>query len=109
MGKHLTPLEKEFLIRQYKSDPWLKIRDFCETHNISVGAFQILLWCQSLRWMNGFLLGPDAIALKIIAHRDHQQVAAAPFSDTCHVVLTSLSLASFLLRPVLQAQHTART
>lgn len=40
MGKHLNPLEKEFLIRQYKSNPRLKMRDFCETHSISVGAFQ---------------------------------------------------------------------
>ena len=40
MGKHLNPLEKEFLIRQYKSNPRLKMRDFCETHSISVVAFQ---------------------------------------------------------------------
>ena len=40
MGKHLNPLEKEFLIRQYKSNPRLKMRDFCEAHSISTGAFQ---------------------------------------------------------------------
>ena len=40
MGKHLNPLEKEFLIRQYKSNPRLKMRDYCETNSISVGAFQ---------------------------------------------------------------------
>lgn len=40
MGKHLNPLEKEFLIRQYKSNPRLKMGDFCETNSISVGAFQ---------------------------------------------------------------------
>ena len=40
MGKHLNPLEKEFLIRKYKSNPRLKMRDFCEAHSISTGAFQ---------------------------------------------------------------------
>ena len=40
MGKHLNPLEKEFLIRKYKSNPRLKMRDFCEGHSISTGAFQ---------------------------------------------------------------------
>ena len=49
----------------------------------SFNHFFPLFWGQTLRWMNGFLLGPDAIALVVIAHRDHQQVAAAPFSDTC--------------------------
>ncbi len=53
------------------------------------------------------MLWPDAIALVVIAHRDHQQIAAASLSDTCHVVLTSLSLTSLQLRPVLQTQHTA--
>ena len=57
--------------------------------------------------MNSLLLGPDTVALVVVAHGDHQQVAAAAFSNTCHVVLTSLSLASFQLRPVLQTQHTA--
>ena len=40
MAKHKNPLEKEFLIRQYKSNPGIKIRDFCVKNNISVGAFQ---------------------------------------------------------------------
>ncbi len=31
MGKHLNTLEKEFLIRQYKSNPAVKLRDFCES------------------------------------------------------------------------------
>lgn len=41
--KHLNPLEKEFLIRQYKSNPRLKMWDFCETNSISAGAFQRLI------------------------------------------------------------------
>lgn len=40
MGRHLNPLEKEFLVRQYKSNPRLKMVDFCESHNISAGAFK---------------------------------------------------------------------
>ena len=40
MGKHLNPLEKEFLIRQYKSNPRLKMGDFCESQNMSMGAFK---------------------------------------------------------------------
>ena len=40
MSKHLNPLEKEFLIRQYKSNTRIKMRDFCETNHISTGAFQ---------------------------------------------------------------------
>lgn len=40
MSKHLNPLEKEFLIRQYKSNPRIKLSDFCEMNHISDGAFK---------------------------------------------------------------------
>lgn len=40
MARHKNPLEKEFLIRQYKSNPVIKLSDFCERNNISTGAFQ---------------------------------------------------------------------
>ena len=40
MSKHLNPLEKEFLIRQYKSNNRIKMSEFCETNHISTGAFQ---------------------------------------------------------------------
>ncbi len=40
MGKHLSPIEKEFLIRAYRSNPNAKIKDFCEANNVSVVAFQ---------------------------------------------------------------------
>ena len=40
MSKHLNPLEKEFLIRQYKSNYRIKMRDFCEANHISTGSFQ---------------------------------------------------------------------
>lgn len=39
MAKHKNPLEKEFLIRHYKSSN-LKMSDFCDRNGISVGAFQ---------------------------------------------------------------------
>lgn len=40
MSKHLNPLEKEFLIRQYRSNPRIKMSDFCEANHVSTGAFQ---------------------------------------------------------------------
>ena len=40
MGKHLDPLQKEFLIRRFRSNPDIKVSDFCEVNNISVGAFK---------------------------------------------------------------------
>jgi len=35
MSKHLNPLEKEFLIKQFKSNTTIKLSDFCEIHGIS--------------------------------------------------------------------------
>ena len=40
MGKHLDPLQKEFLIRRFRSTPDMKISAFCEANNISDGAFR---------------------------------------------------------------------
>ena len=48
MSKHLNPLEKEFLIRQYKSNYRTKMSDFCEANHISTGAFQ--------RWIKQYTL-----------------------------------------------------
>ena len=39
MAKHLNPLEKEFLIRQYKGSTQ-KMSDFCERAGVSTAAFQ---------------------------------------------------------------------
>ena len=36
----LNPLEKEFLIHQFKRDPATKTSDFCEAHQISASAFR---------------------------------------------------------------------
>ena len=43
MGKHLDPLQKEFLIRRFRSNPDIKVSDFCDANNVSVGAFKIWL------------------------------------------------------------------
>jgi len=40
MSKHLNPLEKEFLIRQYRSNPRIKLSDFCDANHVSDSAFK---------------------------------------------------------------------
>ena len=40
MSKHLNPLEKEFLIRQFKNNPTIKLTEFCSMHGISDTAFR---------------------------------------------------------------------
>ena len=77
-----------------------------EEHCLFLEPFLSLFWRQPLGWMNGFLSGFDACSLVVIAHGDHDEIAVTPFSDACHMVLTSLSLASVQLRPVWQTQHT---
>ena len=40
MAKHLNPLEKEFLIHQFKRNTAIKLSDYCEAHQISVSALR---------------------------------------------------------------------
>lgn len=40
MGKHLNPLEKEFLIRKFKSNSLIKLSEFCTVNNISDTTFR---------------------------------------------------------------------
>ena len=40
MSKHLNPLEKEFLVKQYKSNPTIKMSDFCRANNVSDTALR---------------------------------------------------------------------
>ena len=40
MSKHLNPLEKEFLIRQYKGNLKIKLSDFCDANHVSDSAFK---------------------------------------------------------------------
>jgi len=43
-----------------------------------------LLGRQFLRWMDGFLLGLDALAIVVIAHGHHDEIAVAALADACH-------------------------
>ena len=40
MSKHLNPLEKEFLVKQYKSNPTIKMSYFCRANNVSDAALR---------------------------------------------------------------------
>lgn len=40
MGKHLDPLQKEFLIRRFRNNPDININDYCKANSVSVGAFK---------------------------------------------------------------------
>ena len=40
MGKHLNPLEKEVLIRQFKTNDKVRLYDFCAANNISMNSFR---------------------------------------------------------------------
>ena len=46
MAKHLNPLEKEFLIRQFKSNRRIRLSDFCTANHVSDAAFR--KWLQGL-------------------------------------------------------------
>lgn len=46
---HLNPLEKEFLIRQFKSNCRIKLSDFCNSDNVSEAAFR--------KWLKQYELG----------------------------------------------------
>ena len=40
MAKHLNPLEKEFLIKQYKGNPKLKMQEFCDKVGITTSSLR---------------------------------------------------------------------
>ena len=40
MGHHLNPLEKEFLVRKYRSNPTVKLKEFCEANGVSDSAMR---------------------------------------------------------------------
>ena len=40
MGKHLNPLEKEFLVKKYKGNPTVKLSEFCKANDISGTAMR---------------------------------------------------------------------
>ncbi len=40
MAKHLNPLQKEFIIHQYKGNPTISLKDYCRVQNISDTSFK---------------------------------------------------------------------
>jgi len=44
-----------------------------------------LLGCQFFWRVDGFLLGLDTLAVVVIAHGDHDEIAAAALADACHM------------------------
>lgn len=52
--------------------------------SLLVEPFLSLLWRQLLRRPDGFLLGLDAVAVVVVAHGDHDEIAAAALADACH-------------------------
>ena len=40
MSRHLNPLEKEFLIRRYRSNGRISIQDFCESNGITATSLR---------------------------------------------------------------------
>ena len=40
MGRHLNPLEKELLIRQFKGNDRVTLYEFCTANNISMNSFR---------------------------------------------------------------------
>ena len=61
MSQHLNPLEKEFLIKRYKSNPTIKLKDFCINNDLSETVFR--KWLKQYeehpshghRWINAYI------------------------------------------------------
>ena len=51
MGKHLNPLEKEFLNKKYKGNPTIKLSEFCKANDISDTAMR--KWIKQYEDENG--------------------------------------------------------
>lgn len=66
MGKHLDPLQKEFLIRRFRSNPDIKVSEFCEANNISDAAFR--------KWLKQY----EAEGLEGLARADAETGAVLP-------------------------------
>lgn len=59
MGKQLNPLEKEFLIKRYKSNASIKLSDFCIANNVSDSAFRKWLKLYDEEGLEGLSRGVD--------------------------------------------------
>ena len=54
MGKHLNPLEKEFLIQRFRSSPGTSVREFCDAVDISEASFRKWLKQYESQGIEGF-------------------------------------------------------
>lgn len=95
MGKHLNPLEKEFLIRKYKSNPRLKMTDFCIANDISISSlyYKIVVFkvplqglCYTVRDAVDWLSAPTARRfLKGSNHSSLQYCWSVRYRQTVYV------------------------
>ena len=66
MARHLNPLEKEFLIRRYRSNSRISIQDFCESNGITVPSLK--------KWMKQY----DEGGLEGLARADSEVKEVLP-------------------------------
>ena len=66
MSKHLNPLEKEFLIRRYRSNQRISIQDFCKNNGITEASLK--------KWMKQY----DEGGLEGLARADAQSKDVLP-------------------------------
>ena len=66
MSKHLNPLEKEFLIRRYRSNQRISIKDFCKNNGITEASLK--------KWMKQY----DEGGLEGLARADAQSKDVLP-------------------------------
>ena len=66
MSKHLNPLEKEFLIRRYRSNQRISIKDFCKNNGITEASLK--------KWMKQY----DEGGLEGLARADAQSKEVLP-------------------------------
>ena len=66
MSKHLNPLEKEFLIRRFRSNQRISIKDFCKNNGITEASLK--------KWMKQY----DEGGLEGLARADAQSKDVLP-------------------------------
>ena len=58
-----------------------------EQQGLLIEPFLPLLWCKPFGRMDCLLLGLAALAVIVVAHGDHDEVAFSPFAYTCHITV----------------------
>ena len=72
MAKHLNPLEKEFLIRQFKEHSRKKLSDFCSENGISDSSFR--------KWIRQY--EEDGLDGLVRADKDFEEIIPEGFNRT---------------------------